>query len=132
MVFNSSYMKLGVGYALGASAFIACIYAALRAGSNPHLQVVLCLLGGILGWVIGILQTPLNEGERARFSDFVKAVSAVITGFVLAKLDSIFPTLLAKAAASEGETLFLRVTIFLTCLLVGFLYTFITRLYWKD
>jgi hypothetical protein len=132
MASNNSYLKLGFGYALGFGAFAFSVYAALHAGANPPLQVALCLFGGVLGWVIGILTTPLSPSERKRFSDFAKAVSAVITGFVLAKLDSVFPALLDKAAAAEGETILLRVTLFSTCLLIGFLYTFITRLYWPD
>lgn len=108
------------------------LFATVYRHPSPWLQVVLCLFGGVLGWVIGIATTPLSVGERKRFSDFAKAISAVISGFVIAKLGVIINPLAEKLGESEGEVLLFRVLLFGTSLLIGFLFPFINRLYLQE
>jgi hypothetical protein len=77
---KADWFKVGSGYLLGSAAFAFCVYAAWNVGSHQLLQVLLCIFGGVFGWVVGILITPLNEGEKKQFSDYAKAVSTLISG----------------------------------------------------
>ena len=131
MIFDSKadFFKIGSGYALGAIAFGFCLYAASTVGALPFLQVLLCIFGGLLGWVIGILITPLNEGEKKQFSEYAKAVTAVVSGFVVAKIDAVSQSALSAMANSNGELLLTRSLLFFSCFLVGALFTFMGRRY---
>jgi hypothetical protein len=56
--------KIVCGYLFGAIAFGVCVYVAICRGTAPHLQVMLCLFGGALGWVVGILSRNLRFCAR--------------------------------------------------------------------
>ncbi|MBT9465514.1 hypothetical protein [Hydrogenophaga sp.] len=131
MIFDShaDFFKIGSGYALGALGFGFCVYAASTVGTQPILQVLLCIFGGLLGWVMGILITPLNEGEKKQFSEYAKAVTAVVSGFLVAKVDAVAQSALSAMAASNGELLLTRALLFVSCFLVGALFTFMGRRY---
>jgi hypothetical protein len=78
--------------------------------------------------VVGILITPLDEGEKKQFSDYAKAVSTLISGYLLAKLEK-FPSYAKPWMATAGTSLFLPFLLFSTCFLIGTLFTFIGRRY---
>lgn len=124
---HADFFKIGSGYVLGAVAFGFCLYAASTVGSQPYFQVLLCVFGGLLGWVVGIFITPLNEGEKKQFSEYAKAISAVFSGFLLAKLESVVQA--TPAGAFGGDILLTRSLLFFSCFLVGTLFTFMGRRY---
>jgi hypothetical protein len=126
---SADQFKIGGGYLLGGITFAVCLYAAWTAGSDPMLQVLICLFGGILGWVIGIVITPLNKEEKKQFSDYARAVTTLISGYLLGKLESIFRSSLVGKALGDHESLALQILLFLICFLVGVLFTFISRKY---
>ena len=117
------------GNVLGGVAFFLCLIAAAIVPPNGWLQIVLCLFGGVVGWVIGIGATPLDETEDQRFTDFARAISAFVSGFAIAKLGVIGDTLAKKLGETGGDVLLFRTLLFGTCLLLGFLFTVINRLY---
>jgi hypothetical protein len=119
--------KVTTGYVLGTLAFAGCLYFAWI-GPNPILQVLLCLFGGTLGWIVGIAITPLDGGEKKQFSDYAKAVSAVISGFAIAKADSLLAPL-SRRAADNLELLLTRSLLVSVCFFVALLFTFIGRRY---
>jgi hypothetical protein len=121
--------RILAGYVLGGVAFFLCLIAAAIVPPDRWLQIVLCLFGGVVGWVIGIGSTPLDEKEGELFTDFAKAASAFVSGFVIAKLGVIGDALADKVKGTGGEVLLFRTLLFGTCLLLGFLFTVINRLY---
>jgi hypothetical protein len=118
------WFKIGSSYVVGTLAFAACLYFAWTGPSNV-LQVLLCLAGGALGWIIGILVSPLDAGEKKQFSDFAKALVALISGYLVGKVDS----LLQFASAAANEELLVRVLLFATCFLLTAQFTFVGRRY---
>jgi len=124
--------RILAGYVLGGVAFFLCLIAAAIVPPNHWLQIDLCLFGGVLGWVIGIGSTPLDKNEGQRFTDFASALSAFVSGFVVAKLGAIGDALADKVKGTEGDVLLFRTLLFGTCLLLGFLFTVINRLYLQD
>ena len=71
----------------------------------------------------------MDTAEKQRFTDFATAVSAFVSGFVIAKLGVIADQLVGKLVETGGEVLLFRTLLFGTCLLIGFLFPFINRLY---
>ncbi|HEX6159785.1 MAG TPA: hypothetical protein VF111_06440 [Thermoanaerobaculia bacterium] len=122
-----------LGYALGALGWLACFYAAARIGrdngtgavNTVWLNILICLLGSIIGWWLGILLSP-DPTERGNFMDFRKALSAFLSGFVLAKVDILF-----QGAVSQNLTdspLFMgRIALFTTTALICAQFTYVAR-----
>ena len=124
---NLESAKVTSGYVLGSLAFLACLYFA-GLGPNPVLQILFCLSGASLGWLFGIVITPLDEGEKKQFSDYAKGVSALISGFAIAKFDVLL-TPLSKTISDNPEVVLTRGLLALVCFFVALLFTFIGRRY---
>src|SRR5215217_5741996 len=78
-----------LGYVLGILTYIACFVIAFE---MPHsdewwLNVLLCLFGGIVGWSMGVLLSPMTKEEEGKFTGYGRALSAFASGFLIAKLD---------------------------------------------
>ena len=125
---KDEFFKIAAGYILGATAVIYCLYVAAT-GTQPILQVLLCILGAALGWIAGILITPLNSKERKRFSEYAKAVAAFLSGYVIAKFDVVAQASVIEMAKSNSELFFTRSLVFSICFSVSMLFTFIGRSY---
>ena len=78
-----------IGYGLGVLALITCLVIAslMRPPGEWWFNVLLCLFGMAAGWTIGVLLSPMTEKEETKFTGFAKALSAFLTGFVVAKFD---------------------------------------------
>ena len=122
-------LKLWTGYVLGGVIFFVCLVLAYSSEKGPTVPLLLCLLGGAAGWTTGIMVTPLNEDEKTRFSGITKGFLALGSGFVIGKLEDSLVEATKKMISNEGEVLALLVLLFLVCLVVGFLFTLVTRLY---
>jgi hypothetical protein len=122
--------KVGLGYGLGGAAAVALVWSCFRIGTAPWLNLLLFIFGGLLGWVAGILATPLDVNERTQFSTYTAAISTFMSGFVVAKLDRLFELFIGKQLPDDvviGQSL-----IFGSAFLLGALFTFIGRLYVKN
>lgn len=132
MALCSDETKIGIGYGIGTVVVVATLVCAYVGGSNAPLQLMLCLLGGALGWTVGIVLSPLDEDEGSTFGSMGKAAAAVLSGFAAAKLEEPVVKEVANALAQDGHLYSLRVTLFLTMFVIGFLFTLISRLYGQD
>src|SRR4051794_5528670 len=64
------------------------LYVLVRAArSDDPLLLLLALTGGLIGWVVGILATPLSDAEDQRFGELAKVISGFVSGYLLSKLD---------------------------------------------
>src|SRR5258708_22107799 len=76
------------GYILGALMYIACFVIAFRMRPEEWwLNLLLCFFGGIAGWSLGVLLSPMTPSQKKTFAGYGKALSAFVSGFVIAKLD---------------------------------------------
>jgi HEAT repeat protein len=121
-------LKWGIagGYVVGALFYIASIAIAWNMGGERSLNLLTSLFGGVLGWNIGVLLSPRDKDERGEFAEYGKAISAFITGLVVAKLDVIFSgnelkTLLADPVSAA------RLLVFGVTFGCAFQFTFIVR-----
>jgi hypothetical protein len=119
-----------IGYFFGALFYIACFVIACL--MQPHewwLNILVCFFGGIVGWSAGVLLSPVTQGQREAFTGYGKALSAFVSGFVVAKFDVLLKTFGGTPdlhnSVSLGRALLFGITFFL-----GFQFTFIAR--WKE
>jgi hypothetical protein len=120
-----------IGYVLGALAYIACFVIAfkMRPADEWWLNILLCLFGGIVGWSVGVLLSPMTTAEERTFTGYGKAVSAFAGGFVVAKLDVLMKSV-SPALHMDAVVLIARLLLFGTSFCAGFQFTFIAR--WKN
>jgi hypothetical protein len=111
------------GYVLGAIVWAGCFAIAVQIGlptGDASFNLLISFFGSIVGWAGGMLLTP-DPAEAEEFKNFQKAISAFLSGFVLAKLDG----LLRGADSRRLAQVLLFGTTFLICLL----FTYVGRRY---
>jgi hypothetical protein len=120
--------RILIGYGLGAIALPGCFIIAVQMGGEKWLNILICIFGSIVGWSAGMLFSP-KSGEKHQFSEFRKAISAFVGGFVLAKLDLLFAG--ASNNLSNGTVLLGRILLFGTTFLLCLQFTYVARSYLK-
>jgi hypothetical protein len=89
---------------------------------------VILIAGALVGWVVGMLITPVSPKEQAVFSDAGKALSTFVAGYLVAKIDRIFD--LAMNQDNNVNGLFVgRLLMFISMFALGVLATFVWRSY---
>src|SRR5262245_19806731 len=112
-----------IGNLLGLAAAVVLIWAALGIGSSPRLNILLLIGGGLIGWICGILMSPVTRGERTQFSEYGKALATFATGYLVAKLDKLFD-LSVQDAGDVTEVFIGRIAMFASAFALGALFTF--------
>lgn len=117
-----------IGYGLGVLALITCLVIAslMRPPGEWWFNVLLCLFGMAAGWTIGVLLSPMTAKEESKFTGFAKALSAFLTGFVVAKFDLLLKNVDFFNIA-DPEVMVGRILLFATTFIVGFQSTFMAR-----
>ena len=129
---NVTHAKLLSGYGLGAAAMAYAIYAGSSIGSTPTdktLNVLLCVAGGVFGWITGMLITP-GADEKKDFSKVGGALMTFVTGFLLAKFEPLLDMELKDGA--DTSAILVRSLLFAVSFGVGALFVFVGRKYWRN
>jgi hypothetical protein len=126
---SADAVKLGTCYVLGALALVYCFYVAATQGKEPHLQILICILGGALGWCIGMYLTPSSEGETKKFTEFGKVLLVLGAGFGIAKASDVEAFLRPVFDGGEASVSGLRLILFVSSLLIFGQATYIARLH---
>jgi hypothetical protein len=117
-----------IGYVLGLIATCFLFWSCFSIGNSPQLNILVLFSGGLTGWIVGILITPISDIEKSRFSEFGKAIATFLTGFLLAKIERIFE--LAVQDKGDISDVFIgRSLLLIVSLALGVLFTFIWRSY---
>lgn len=124
--------KIGASYSFGLASIGYCLYAAATEGTAHYLQILICIFGGIVGWILGLYLTPDSESEKKRFGDAAKVVASLTAGFGLGKADELLLWLKPYFTDGPQDITSLRTLLFLCCLLIGSLFTYISRLHVRD
>ena len=122
-------VKLGVCYALGALSLAYCFYAACTEGKEHAVQVLICILGGAVGWCVGMYLTPSSEGETKKFSEFGKIILLVGAGIGIGKAQDLYELLEPVLGGDVGDVSALRVLLFICTLLIFGQATYVGRLH---
>jgi len=124
--------KLKIGYVFGSAFFLCAIIFAWTASTDTlsrSINVLVCLLGGVSGWITGLLLTP-TPPEKQAFHRIGSALIAFVSGFLMAKLEPLF-----QASASKGSdirSILFSLLLFGVSFGVGALFVFVGRKYWRD
>lgn len=124
--------KIVASYLIGFAAISYCLYVAATKGENFHLQLLICILGGAIGWIAGLLLTPDSEGEKRRFSEAGKMLAALAAGFGVGKADDISLWIKPYLISGSNEHITVRALLFFCSLLIAGLFTYISRLHVRD
>jgi hypothetical protein len=117
-----------LGYGLAAIAGAVLVWIALGIGTSFRINILILLTSGVIGWIVGILITPTTRNERTQFSEYGKALSTFVTGFLLAKVDKVFELTVTKAG-DVNEVLLGQLMLSASAFALGILLTFIWRKY---
>jgi xanthosine utilization system XapX-like protein len=126
-------LGIWIGFSFAALCVLGIIYAALAmktpADLSPRqLNLVILIAGGLVGWVVGMLITPVSPKEPAIFSETGKALSTFVAGYLVAKIDRIFDIAMKRDESVNG--LFVgRLLMFVSVFALGLLATFVWRSY---
>jgi hypothetical protein len=117
------------GIFLGIIVIIGDLFAAQFITGKDHvtLNYLLVMLGGVVGFTMGMLISPYGA-EKRQFSVIAKTASAFLSGFVLAKADKLFD----EATKDPGviDAAFVgRVSLFAVAAVITGLLAFLTRAY---
>jgi putative flippase GtrA len=116
-----------LGYVLGIPWLLGLFWAAFSMGGSLALNILILLGGGLAGWILGVLVTPLPH-EASRFSEFGKTITAFISGFLLSKFERIFDLAITQKS-DVSDILVSRVLLAAASLMLGILFTFVWRSY---
>jgi hypothetical protein len=92
------------------------------------LNLAILALGFSVGWVIGIMISPYDNKETARFSALSKAVGVFASGYLVGKIDKLVEKILNPDFILDSVHGF-RAISFITAVIVAMLITFVYRWY---
>ena len=127
-----SNLGIWIGFSFAGLCVLGIVYAALTMKtpdvSPTQLNLVILIAGGLVGWVIGMLITPVSPKDQAVFSEAGKALSTFVAGYLVAKIDRIFDIAMKQNENVNG--LFVgRLLMFVSMFALGVLATFVWRSY---
>ncbi len=111
--------------------FIFVTFIAWLSGSSYEekmMNFTLGLLGGVVGYFMGVLISPYDIQEKEEFSAYTKAVSLFISGYLLGKIDHLVGLLFSPAFFSD-KLLAFRFVLFVLSVLGSLVVTFVYRKY---
>jgi hypothetical protein len=93
-------------------------------------NILLVIIGALIGWALGMFFAPYSENEAARFSSIGQAVSAFASGYVISKLDRFLEATMFQE--SEPITIvWVRLGLMFCSLLLVMLTVFSNRAYFR-
>jgi len=100
----------------------------LETGADRLVTLALMCCSSAVGYSLGVFITPYNAKEKSEFYQIGKFVSALITGFVLAKLEPVVSKILSSDQMVTPAGLF-RLASVSTSFLVSLIGVFVYRKY---
>ena len=91
--------------------------------------VLIEVTGASVGWLVGFLASPRTKVEEKWFAKYSATISAFVSGFLLAKLDSSIALVFEHGNLLAEPIYGARVLIFISSTIVGALTIYVFRLY---
>jgi hypothetical protein len=87
------------------------------------------LAGMAVGHILGFFASPYNQGEKAAFSEYGKAIAAFVSGFLLSKLDKLLEVV---ADPVNHPIPGARALIFIIAMATATITTYVFRRHWES
>lgn len=128
-----SQLLAGVVFAMGLVVFVGfcIIYEAGGTGGRMTLaiNVLVFFSGAVLGLVIGTLFSPFDKDDALKFESVGKAATAFLSGFAVAKADSVLLAFTSAAASNLTSPLMVRTLLFFASAIWAGYAVFLSRAY---
>jgi hypothetical protein len=120
-----------IGTIVAVVLYSALLWFARRYDNGQELQllVLVGIVGGVGGWIAGILASPYDSTERSSFSELTKLVYGFLTGYVVSKIDPVVNRLLDVSPGKPTKPLIYGLFA-IACFMIAVAYTYIGRTYW--
>lgn len=120
-----------MGLILGLAILALIIGAAFKIGGRPAVNLLIATIGLLLGHGLGILLSPFQE-EQAEFSGARRLLWVFVSGYLLAKLDTVISIAGTRIEAERVDMLANRSLLFLCAFVDGAFFVFGVRRYFGD
>jgi tetratricopeptide (TPR) repeat protein len=91
-------------------------------------NLLISLLGGLIGWVLGNVASPVNHDEQKTFSELTKVVATFFSGYLVSKLDRFLENALFTSN-QINQTSWLSACFFFSALIIISVTVFLNRTY---
>ena len=95
---------------------------------DKWINLAIVVLGVSIGWLFGMYISPYGKGEEQKFTEYATAVSAFVSGYLLAKIDGLITKLLSPEQILRPVAGFRLIAGFST-VIVTMLVTYVVRAY---
>lgn len=102
-----------------------------QTSNDTMTNLLLCLLGALIGWGVGIFASPYDLKENERFLTLGRTISAFISGYLVSKLDRFLEVVLYTSNA-PNDIAWVRLCLFAASFLLSVIVVFINRLYFNN
>ena len=92
---------------------------------------LLCILGAVLGWALGMFFSPFDKADAERFSFVGQFVAAFVSGYVLSKIDPVLTKKVTAMIEKPQDVPWPRIALFVISFLLSAVVVFVWRVYTK-
>lgn len=109
------------------------IYCLIKISSDKNsnefsLNLLVSLLGGLFGWVLGNIASPVSEKEKAVFSELGAAIATFLSGYVVSKIDRFLEAVLFSNGSVNKKS-WISACFFISALIIVSITVFLNRFY---
>ena len=108
---------------------IALCWALDATPAGPGTNLLICILGALAGWAVGMFFSPFDEVDVARFKYIGKSVAAFVSGYLVSKIDAPLAEFFKNLPSNWTPGLGVRFGLFASSFLLAALVVFVTRAY---
>ena len=96
---------------------------------DPSINILIVMIGVILGWPVGVYFSPINKEDEKRLSVIGKSAAAFVSGYLLSKIEPIIQAQVEVAKSDITSMPWLQLGLFLSAFLLSSVLVFEGRSY---
>lgn len=111
--------------------FFATIHYVCLSSLSPnrfYLNLLISLLGGLVGWILGNITSPTNADEKNTFTQLGATISTFLSGYIVSKLDRFLEKVLFRDDQINQDS-WTSASFFVSALIIVALTVFLNRFY---
>lgn len=111
--------------------FFASIHFVCLSSLSPnrfYLNLLISLIGGLVGWILGNIISPTDDEEKNTFSQLGAGISTFLSGYVVSKLDRFLEKVLFGGDQINQDA-WTSASFFTSSLIIVTLTVFLNRFY---